>query len=95
MSRPDRTRQAQADPAAIDDDERDVAPAFARPTGLAALRAGRFLARHRLAGSATGFEDTRKRTIRGTPDLLIHRPIADSIQILRARHAAGDWRPAP
>jgi toxin ParE1/3/4 len=84
------TTAAQADLASIDEHLAEIDPEFATRVGAAAIRAARFLAQWPNSGAAVAL-GTRKKTILGTPYILLYRPSADRLQILRVRHVRENW----
>jgi toxin ParE1/3/4 len=92
MKRAAWTPDAKADLARIDDFYAEIAPDYADRVGDAALAAARFLVQFPYAGTSIDIDDARKWVVRPTPYILIYRPQRDTIQILRVRHMAEDWK---
>jgi toxin ParE1/3/4 len=84
------TKAAQADLASIDEHLAKLDPGFAARVGAAAIRAARLLAQWPNSGAAVRF-GTRKKTIVGTPYILLYPHSAERIQILRVRHVRENW----
>jgi toxin ParE1/3/4 len=87
------TPEAQADLAKIDDFYAEIAPDYADRVGDAALAAARFLAQFPYARTSIDIDNARKWIVRATPFILIYRPLRDTVEILRVRHMAKDWKP--
>ncbi|WP_439539406.1 type II toxin-antitoxin system RelE/ParE family toxin [Sphingomonas sp.] len=92
MNKAEWTREAQADLAALDDEFSQLGPDYAYRVGRAALAAGRFLAEYPQAGPILD-GSVRKRLVQRTDYVLLYRPIANGVEILRLQHAKRDWRP--
>lgn len=92
MNTAEWTREAQADLAALDDEFSQLGPDYAYRVGRAALAAGRFLAEYPQAGPILD-GSVRKWLVQRTDYVLLYRPIANGVEILRLQHAKRDWRP--
>ncbi|MFD1033894.1 type II toxin-antitoxin system RelE/ParE family toxin [Sphingomonas hankookensis] len=82
---------ARADLEAIDDTLSIIDLALADRMIDRIEGAGSFLREHPMAGSTILSGAVRKWRVRGTPYLLLYRPLADRIEILRIRHDREDW----
>ncbi len=91
----DWTAPAKADLARIDNYFAQADPAFADSVGYAAIAAGRFLVQWPGAGSPIEGETSNKWPVKGTPYVLVYRPLADRIEVLRVRHEREDWANDP
>jgi toxin ParE1/3/4 len=69
--------------------------AIAEKTIAALIRAARWLLDYPGAGSLLGIGKRRKWRPRGTRHVLIYKPVADGVHVVRVRHERNDWRPAP
>ncbi|AHE56622.1 type II toxin-antitoxin system RelE/ParE family toxin [Sphingomonas sanxanigenens] len=95
MSRARWTRKAQQDLAAIDEYYADLSPACADRVGDAAIAAGGFLARNPFAGPQIEGMNARTWRVGQAPYLLVYRPDADGVSILRIVHGSTDWQGMP
>jgi toxin ParE1/3/4 len=85
------TEAAQADLAGIDTHLAAIDPELAASLGTAAIRATRFLAGWPKSGSLIA-GGKRKKTVRGTPYVVLYRLHDERLQILRVRHVRENWR---
>jgi plasmid stabilization system protein ParE len=84
------TTAARADLESIDAHLAAIDPDIATELGLAAIRAARTVAQWPRTGRHLG-RGRRKRTIVGTPYILIYRLKGKRLQVLRVRHVRENW----
>ncbi len=93
MKRAEWTLPAQADLARIDDFYLELSPDFADRLGREAFLASRFLAENPRAGSPVDGA-VRKWRIKSFDYVLVYRPTATGVEILRMHHGRENWRKA-
>jgi toxin ParE1/3/4 len=84
------TAAARADLVRIDAHLAAIDADFAAGVGLGAIRAARTLAQWPRTGRYLG-RGRRKKTIAGTPYILIYRLKGKRLQVLRVRHVRENW----
>jgi len=84
---------AQIDLIDIDDFYRLEHAEVADRFGNVMIAAAEFISEHPKIGTIIDNTDFRKWTVRKTPYVLLYRPIAGGVEILRIRHMHEDWKP--
>jgi toxin ParE1/3/4 len=86
---------ARRDFSRIDAHYFEIDPAIANRMGGDVIRAAQFLLDNPMAGPVVEQTRMRKWIVRKTPYILLYRPDAGGIRIVRIRHMAEDRKPKP
>jgi plasmid stabilization system protein ParE len=89
------TPLANGDLEAIDDYLADYSIESAEEVATKIETAASFLLEVPHAGTPFDSQKARKWRVAGTPYLLVYRPVADDIEVLRVYHARQNWREGP
>ncbi len=84
-------QMARADLKRIDDRYLELDPDFADRVLRSCVAGARTLADAPKLGAEIGAGPRRKWRVRGTPYILIYRPLGARLKILRVRHARENW----